>query len=71
MRLLRYSEVEFKTGLKKQAIRTRVSAGTFPKPVPLGIRSDGRATLDAFVETEIDAWIELTIAEGRNRARAT
>jgi len=62
-RILRLEEVTSRTGLKRSAIYTRISAGTFPKPFPIDIRKDGRASLVGFAESEVDAWIRATIAK--------
>lgn len=40
-----------RVGLSKTEIYRRVSAGTFPRPVPLGPQRV------AFLESEIDTWI--------------
>jgi prophage regulatory protein len=69
-RFLRLSEVKIRTGLGRSAIYMRVMAGTFPKPIPLSTRKDGRAALIAFAESEIDQWIRRTIAEARGEPRA-
>jgi prophage regulatory protein len=69
-RLLRLSEVKVRTALGRSAIYMRIAAGTFPKPVPLGTRKDGRAALIGFAESEIDAWIRRTIAKSREDPKA-
>ena len=56
LRLLRLREVIHRCGLGKTAIYTRIRAGELPQPVPLG-------GVVAWVETEVDAWIEARIAE--------
>ena len=43
-----------------QHIRKLVKAGAFPRPIKLG---QGRGATSAFVESEIDAWLEAKIAE--------
>ena len=68
-RILRLAEVKARTGLGRSAIYMRISLGTFPKPVPLSTRKDGRAALIGFPESEIQAWIRRTIAEGRGEPR--
>ena len=55
LRLLRLKEVIQRCGLGKSAIYTRIRAGEFSQPVPLG-------GVVAWVETEVDAWIEARIA---------
>jgi prophage regulatory protein len=69
-RFLRLSEVKLRTGLGRSAIYVRVIAGTFPKPIPLSVRKDGRAALVAFAESEVDAWIRRTIAKSREEPKA-
>jgi prophage regulatory protein len=56
-RILRRPEVEAATGLPRSSIYERMSAGTFPKPVPLGGRSVG------WLEPEIIEWQKQRIAE--------
>jgi prophage regulatory protein len=55
-RLLRLRAVEAKTGLRHSAIYQRMAAGNFPKQLQIS----GRYA--AWVEDEIDAWIEVQIA---------
>lgn len=55
LRLVRLKEVIQRCGLGKTAIYTRIRAGEFPRPVDLG-------GVVAWVETEVDAWIEARIA---------
>jgi prophage regulatory protein len=54
-RLLRLSDVESKTGLKKSAIYAGMKAGTFPKCLKLGKRAA------AWPLSTIDAWIDQRI----------
>jgi prophage regulatory protein len=56
-RLIKLPEVIKKVGLGKTEIYQRISEGTFPKQVSLGGRSV------AWVESEIDAWIEKRITD--------
>jgi len=65
-RFLRLAEVKMRTGLGRSAIYQRIKENEFPKPIPLGMRKDGRAALVAFVESEIEQWIRRTIAETRS-----
>jgi prophage regulatory protein len=51
-RILRLPEVEHRTGLKHTAIYDGMAGGTFPRPVPLGLRAVG------WLEDEIDQWID-------------
>ncbi|EAQ0115069.1 TPA: AlpA family transcriptional regulator, partial [Escherichia coli] len=54
-RLIRLSEVMNKTGFGKAWIYRLISQNRFPQPVKIGIRAI------AFIESEIDEWIQLTI----------
>jgi prophage regulatory protein len=51
-RILRLPEVKAITGLSRSTIYARIAAGTFPRPVALGIRAIGWP-LDA-----VDSWLE-------------
>ncbi|ATV45604.1 DNA-binding protein [Pectobacterium brasiliense] len=59
-RLIRLSEVLERTGFGKAWIYRLISQNRFPQPVKIGIRAI------AFVESEIDEWIQLTIENSRN-----
>jgi prophage regulatory protein len=61
-RILRFAQVEDRTGLKHSAIYERMSEGTFPRPVALGLKARG------WLESEITEWIEQRVAE-RDGAR--
>jgi prophage regulatory protein len=61
-RLLRLNEVKRCTGLSKSSIYNQISDGTFPQPVPIGARAV------AWVEDEIQEWINNRIAERRKAA---
>lgn len=50
-RLLRLKQVLDRTGLPKSTMYSRISAGTFPKQVPVG--SSVR-----WLESEVEAWIQ-------------
>ena len=67
-KIIRFDEVMAKTGLKHSAIYTRMSHGTFPKPVPLGPKARG------WLLEEVDEWIANRVAErdqqSENRAQA-
>jgi prophage regulatory protein len=54
--LLKLAQVMAKTARSRAAIYAAVKAGTFPKPVPIGIRAV------AWVEAEIDEFIRGQIA---------
>jgi len=56
-RLIRLHEVKHRTGYSKSSIYNGVAKGTFPRPVPLGARAV------AWVEDEIQEWIEARISE--------
>jgi prophage regulatory protein len=58
-RILRLPEVRAATGLSRSTIYARVRQGRFPAPVPLGGKAVG------WLESEIGAWIQQTVAEGR------
>ena len=60
IRLLRLPEVMNKTGYGKAWIYRLISQGRFPKQVKIGSRAI------AFVESEIDEWIEKCILESRD-----
>lgn len=57
--LIRMSETMRRTGYGKAWIYRLIGDGRFPKPVKIGSRSI------AFVESEIDEWIDQRIAESR------
>jgi prophage regulatory protein len=62
-RLLRIGQVEDKVGLKRSPIYAEIKKGEFPPPIKIGSRSS------AWVEDEIDAWIEARIALRQPRQR--
>lgn len=57
--LIRLPEVQRRTGYSKSWIYRLISQKCFPVPIKLGTRSI------AFIESEIDAWIEQRINESR------
>lgn len=57
--LIRLSEVRRRTGYSKALIYRLISEHRFPQPIKIGARAI------AFVEGEIDEWIERRIAESR------
>lgn len=59
MKLIRIKDVMDRTGLARSTIYKYISEGKFPKPIKLGSRAV------AWVETEIDGWIQASI-EGRD-----
>jgi prophage regulatory protein len=66
-RLLRKPEVVAKTGLKSSALYEAMDAEDeeqrFPAPVPIGARAV------AWVEDEVDAWIDRRIAQRKARQK--
>jgi prophage regulatory protein len=62
-RFLRVGKVLEITGLKPSTLYAMMAAGTFPKSIPLGPRAR------AWLETEIEAWIEARIAARDGGAR--
>lgn len=57
--LIRMTEVMRRTGYGKAWIYKLIAQDRFPKPVKIGSRSI------AFVESEVDDWINQRIAESR------
>jgi prophage regulatory protein len=55
--LLKIPEVRAKTGLSRSHLYALAQNGEFPKPVKLSERSS------AWVESEVDGWIEERIAQ--------
>ncbi|MGA8120375.1 helix-turn-helix transcriptional regulator [Rouxiella badensis] len=60
--LIRLSEVQRRTGYSKAWIYRLLKESRFPKSVKIGSRAI------AFVESEIDEWINQRIAESRGEA---
>ncbi|MBC0852589.1 helix-turn-helix transcriptional regulator [Pantoea stewartii] len=60
--LIRLPEVKRRTGYSKAWLYRLISQNRFPKPVKIGSRAI------AFIESEIDEWIEQRIAESRGEA---
>ena len=60
--LIRMSEVLRRTGYGKAWVYRLISKGNFPHPIKIGSRSI------AFIESEIDEWINQRIAESRGEA---
>ena len=61
-RLLRLPEVSNRVGLSRSPILSRVKAGTFPQPIMLSRRAT------AWIESEVDQWIESQIKANRGAA---
>ncbi|EPQ7392195.1 TPA: AlpA family transcriptional regulator [Salmonella enterica subsp. enterica serovar Kiambu] len=62
IRLLRLPEVLHKTGYGRAWIYRLIREGRFPQPVKTGSRSI------AFIESEVDAWIQSVIDRSRQHA---
>jgi prophage regulatory protein len=60
--LLRLNQVTKMLGLSKSTIYNKIANGTFPKPINLGGQSV------AWIESEINAWVEDRIAASRSCA---
>ncbi|CAR01243.1 helix-turn-helix transcriptional regulator [Escherichia coli] len=58
--LIRLPEVLKRTGFGKAWIYRLISEGRFPAPVKIGVRAV------AFVESEVDEWIQSVIETSRN-----
>ena len=58
--LIRRPQVETRTGKSRSTIYADIQAGTFPAPVRIGARSV------AWIESEIDAWLDKQIAASRS-----
>ncbi|HQD57907.1 MAG TPA: AlpA family transcriptional regulator [Candidatus Competibacteraceae bacterium] len=58
--LLRLTEVESRTGLRRSAIYKRIELNEFPRPVRL------TAKAVAWPASEISAWIQARITASRN-----
>jgi prophage regulatory protein len=63
-RLIRYKEVCHRTALSKTTVWRRSRDGKFPKPISL---SDG---IVAWLEDEVDAWLQMRIAARDAQDRA-
>ncbi|GKW19594.1 DNA-binding protein [Pectobacterium araliae] len=62
-RLIRLPEVKRRTGFGKTWIYTLIKIGRFPSQVKTGVRAV------AFIESEIDAWIDNAIARSRDLSK--
>jgi prophage regulatory protein len=60
--IIRRKQVEARTGLSRSTIYLRVSEGSFPKPVNLGVRAVG------WIEAEISEWLAQRIDASRKAA---
>ncbi|MBV4369018.1 helix-turn-helix transcriptional regulator [Erwinia phyllosphaerae] len=59
-KLIRLSAVINKTGYSKSWIYKLINLKQFPQPIKIGSRAV------AFIESEIDEWIEALISKSRN-----
>lgn len=60
-RFLRLPEVMRIAGISRTQIHRLVVAGSFPKPIPLGVRTS------AWIASEVDAWVQARISTARGR----
>lgn len=60
-RLMRLQEVKRQTGIGRSSIYLKIKAGNFPHPIKLGARTV------AWLESDIDAWIEQQIAASKTK----
>ena len=58
---LRQKQVSARTGLARSTIYFRISEGSFPKAIPLGVRSV------AWLESDVDNWIRERVEKARGR----
>jgi prophage regulatory protein len=70
MRLIRYDRLGPEKGVRysRQQLRRKITAGEFPRPIPLDNR-ENRPTI-AWLEDEIDAWIAERAAQRETKAAA-
>ena len=61
-RIIRFHQVQARTGLSRSTIYRRLAGGSFPRPVQLGARAVG------WIEEEVDEWISKQIALSRGEA---
>ena len=57
LRMLRLSDVERMTGLRRSSVYERISLGRFPRPLRLSDRAVG------WLAHEVEAWVHERIAE--------
>lgn len=62
-RLIRLPEVKSRTGLSTSDLYRRMEAGTFPRQIKLGAKAV------AWIETEVQEWIEQTIQAAKEGAQ--
>ena len=61
-RIIRFHQVQARTGLSRSTIYRRLAGGSFPRPLSLGARAVG------WIEAEVDEWIRQQIALSRGDA---
>ena len=61
IKVLRLPEVRNRTGLSKSSIYLHIKQGSFPRPIPLGVRSVG------WLEGDVESWLEQRISAARAR----
>ena len=61
IKVLRLPEVRNRTGLSKSSIYLNIKQGSFPRPIPLGVRSVG------WLEGDVESWLEQRISAARAR----
>ncbi len=61
---MKVAEVSKESGLSRNELYRRVSAGTFPTPIKLGPKTN------AWLESEINAWKQAIIEETRGKTNA-
>ena len=61
-RIIRFHQVQARTGLSRSTIYRRLAGGSFPRPLSLGARAVG------WIESEVDEWIRQRIALSRGEA---
>jgi prophage regulatory protein len=62
--ILRCKQVQARTGLARSTIYLNIKSGTFPRPVPLGVRAVG------WIESEVNAWIAERVRIARGDAKS-
>ena len=61
-RIIRFHQVQARTGLSRSTIYRRLAGGSFPRPLSLGARAVG------WIESEVDEWIRQRIVASRGEA---
>ena len=61
-RIIRFHQVQARTGLSRSTIYRRLAGGSFPRPLSLGARAVG------WIESEVDEWIRQRIVASRGDA---